>query len=99
MVINHTAHFLEDRFVLGCGRTRPSVPYAEKPGFSRSLIVSIVDVAQNLREELGPLREMVVHLWPLTVEPRSTGQPRAAVPTLCVYSRRLGRQQLPQHEL
>src|SRR5580704_2960111 len=63
MVINQTAHFLEDRFVLGCVRTRAPAPHPKRPALSRFLIVSVVDVAQNLREELGPLREMVVHLW------------------------------------
>jgi hypothetical protein len=85
MVVNQGAHFLEDGFVLVRMRTRASVPYAERPDFSSSFIVSIVDVAQNLREELGPLREMVGHLWPLHCRASLDWTAGAAVSTLRVY--------------
>jgi hypothetical protein len=57
MVINQIAHFLKDGLVCVCITTvclmRWAETDAERPAFSRWLIVAVVDVPQNLGEKLG----------------------------------------------
>jgi hypothetical protein len=68
MVINEVAHFLKNGLVIVCiaavRLARDTATDAERPAFSRWFIVAVVDVPQNLGENLGPFREMVIHLWP-----------------------------------
>jgi hypothetical protein len=64
MVINEMAHLLKDDLVFVCiapiRLTRGAMADPERPAFSRSFLVSVVDVTQDLGEELGSFRKMVL---------------------------------------
>jgi hypothetical protein len=62
------AHLLKDDLVFVCiapiRLTRGAMADPERPAFSRSFLVSVVDVPQDLGEELGSFRKMVARRWP-----------------------------------